>query len=128
MVTIVQFCCLESYCKSWTDEVVHSSTGKLNEDSVKIGISEIRKVNSCLIKLKYQNNIIVVKDSIINLKDVQIKLYEEQSNKLKTTVVATERLNKHLNKSLDKYKRRNKIYGGVAGGLATSLFLFLLIK
>lgn len=125
---IVQLFCLDSYCKNVSNDSITFPTGKLQQDSIKISIDEIREANKIFIKYKFKNNIIALKDSIIYLQNKKIDVYEDAYNKMKDAAIATERINQQLQHDVDKYKRRNVIYGGVAGGLATSLLLFLLIK
>ena len=125
---IAQCCYLESYCKENNNDTVPSLTGSLNNDSVYIAISEIRKANLYIIKAKIQDKIIEGKDSLIYLQNKKIEVYKDSYNKMKETALATERINKNLEESLKRSNRQKVIYGGVAGGLATSLLLFILIK
>lgn len=125
---IAQCCYLESYCKGNNNDTVPSLTGSLNNDSVYIAISEIRKANLYIIKAKIQDKIIEGKDSLIYLQNKKIEVYKDSYNKMKETALATERINKNLEESLKRSNRQKVIYGGVAGGLATSLLLFILIK
>lgn len=125
---IAQCCYLESYCKENNNDTISSLTGNLNNDSVYIAISEIRKANLYIIKAKIQDKIIEGKDSIIYLQNKKIEVYKDSYNKMKETTLATERINKNLEESLKRSNRQKVVYGGVAGGLATSLLLFILIK
>lgn len=125
---IVQCCYLESYCKENNNDIVPTLTGSLNNDSVYIAISEIRKANLYIIKAKIQDKIIESKDSLIYLQNKKIEVYKDSYNKMKETALATERINKNLEESLKRSNRQKVIYGGVAGSLATSLLLFILIK
>ena len=125
---IAQCCYLESYCKENNNDTVPYLTGSLNNDSVYIAISEIRKANLYIIKAKIQDKIIEGKDSLIYLQNKKIEVYKDSYNKMKETALATERINKNLEESLKRSNRQKVIYGGVAGGLATSLLLFILIK
>ena len=125
---IAQCCYLESYCKENNNDTVPSLTGSLNNDSVYIAISEIRKANLYIIKAKIQDKIIEGKDSLIYLQNKKIEVYKDSYNKMKETALATERINKNLEESLKRSNRQKVIYGGVAGGLATSLLLFILIN
>lgn len=128
LVMIAQCCYLESYCKENNNDTVPSLTGSLNNDSVYIAISEIRKANLYIIKAKIQDKIIEGKDSLIYLQNKKIEVYKDSYNKMKETALATERINKNLEESLKRSNRQKIIYGGVAGSLATSLLLFILIK
>lgn len=125
---IVQLFYLDSYCKNVSNDSIAFPTGKLQQDSIKISINEVREANKIFIKYKFKNNIIALKDSIIYLQNKKIDVYEDAYNKMKDAAIATERINRQLQHDVDKYKKRNMIYGGVAGGLATSLLLFILIK
>ena len=125
---IAQCCYLESYCKENNNDTVPSLTGSLNNDSVYIAISEIRKANLYIIKAKIQDKIIEGKDSLIYLQNKKIEVYKDSYNKMKETALAAERINKNLEESLKRSNRQKVIYGGVAGSLATSLLLFILIK
>lgn len=69
LIMIVQLFYLDGYCKSWSNDSIPFPTGKLQQDSINVGINEIRASNRVFIKYKFKNNIIALKDSIIHLQN-----------------------------------------------------------
>lgn len=101
MIMIVQLNCSMSYCKI-INEVIPSSTGELeySADSVPVSISDLRKVNSKLIELKYE-------------KEINKQLKETINNDSIIIQGVTQRYNSAMlnhEKELKKVKKERNIY------------------
>ena len=106
-----------------------SPTGSQNKtDSILVPIDYLKAANYKMILSDIRQKKIVLLDSIINLQQQKINVYDDSYNKMKDYAVTMQKLNESLNNDISKYKKRNKILGGVAGGLAASLILFIIIK
>lgn len=106
-----------------------SPTGSQNKtDSILVPIDYLKAANYKMILSDIRQKKIVLLDSIINLQQQKINIYDDNYNKMKDYAVTMQKLNESLNNDISKYKKRNKVLGGVAGGLAASLILFIIIK
>lgn len=106
-----------------------SPTGSQNKtDSILVPIDYLKAANYKMILSDIRQKKIVLLDSIINLQQQKINVYDDSYNKMKDYAVTMQKLNESLNNDISKYKKRNKVLGGVAGGLAASLILFIVIK
>lgn len=106
-----------------------SPTGSQNKtDSILVPIDYLKAANYKMILSDIRQKKIVLLDSIINLQQQKINVYDDSYNKMKDYAVTMQKLNESLNNDISKYKKRNKVLGGVAGGLAASLILFIIIK
>lgn len=106
-----------------------SPTGSQNKtDSILVPIDYLKAANYKMILSDIRQKKIVLLDSIINLQQQKINVYDDSYNKMKNYAVTMQKLNESLNNDISKYKKRNKVLGGVAGGLAASLILFIIIK
>lgn len=106
-----------------------SPTGSQNKtDSILVPIDYLKVANYKMILSDIRQKKIVLLDSIINLQQQKINVYDDSYTKMKDYAVTMQKLNESLNNDISKYKKRNKVLGGVAGGLAASLILFIVIK
>lgn len=106
-----------------------SPTGSQNKtDSILVPIDYLKAANYKMIVSDIRQKKIVLLDSIINLQQQKINVYDDSYTKMKDYAVTMQKLNESLNNDISKYKKRNKVLGGVAGGLAASLILFIIIK
>lgn len=106
-----------------------SPTGGQNKtDSILVPVDYLKAANYKMILSNIRQKKIVLLDSIINLQQQKINVYDNSYNKMKDYAVTMQKLNESLNNDISKYKKRNKVLGGVAGGLAASLILFIIIK
>lgn len=106
-----------------------SPTGSQNKtDSILVPVDYLKAANYKMILSNIRQKKIVLLDSIINLQQQKINVYNDSYNKMKDYAVTMQKLNESLNNDISKYKKRNKFLGGVAGGLAASLILFIIIK
>lgn len=106
-----------------------SPTGSQNKtDSILVPIDYLKAANYKMILSDIRQKKIVLLDSIINLQQQKINVYDDSYTKMKDYAVTMQKLNESLNNDISKYKKRNKVLGGVAGGLAASLILFIIIK
>lgn len=106
-----------------------SPTGSQNKtDSILVPIDYLKAANYKMILADIRQKKIILLDSVINLQQQKINVYDDSYNKMKDYAVTMQKLNESLNNDISKYKKRNKILGGVAGGLAASLILFIIIK
>lgn len=106
-----------------------SPTGSQNKtDSILVPIDYLKAANYKMILSDIRQKKIVLLDSIINLQQQKINIYDDNYNKMKDYAVTMQKLNESLNNDISKYKKRNKVLGGVVGGLAASLILFIVIK
>lgn len=106
-----------------------SPTGNQNKtDSILVPVDYLKAANYKMILSNIRQKKIVLLDSIINLQQQKINVYDDSYNKMKDYAVTMQKLNESLNNDISKYKKRNKVLGGVAGGLAASLILFIIIK
>lgn len=120
---------LGNYSKSWSMNNLSSPTGSQNKtDSILVPIDYLKAANYKMILSDIRQKKIVLLDSIINLQQQKINVYDDSYNKMKDYAVTMQKLNESLNNDISKYKKRNKALGGVAGGLAASLILFIIIK
>lgn len=107
----------------------NSPTGSQNKtDSILVPVDYLKAANYKMILSNIRQKKIVLLDSIINLQQQKINVYDDSYNKIKDYAVTMQKLNESLNNDISKYKKRNKVLGGVAGGLAASLILFIIIK
>lgn len=107
----------------------NSPTGSQNKtDSILVPVDYLKAANYKMILSNIRQKKIVLLDSIINLQQQKINIYDDNYNKMKDYAVTMQKLNESLNNDISKYKKRNKVLGGVAGGLAASLILFVIIK
>ena len=120
---------LGNYSKSWSMNDCSSPTGSQNKtDSILVPVDYLKAANYKMILSNIRQKKIVLLDSIINLQQQKINVYDDSYNKMKDYAVTMQKLNESLNNDISKYKKRNKVLGGVAGGLAASLILFIIIK
>lgn len=106
-----------------------SPTGSQNKtDSILVPIDYLKAANYKMILSDIRQKKIVLLDSVINLQQQKINVYDDSYTKMKDYAVTMQKLNESLNNDISKYKKRNKVLGGVAGGLAASLILFIIIK
>lgn len=120
---------LGNYSKSWSMNNLSSPTGSQNKtDSILVPIDYLKAANYKMILSDIRQKKIVLLDSIINLQQQKINIYDDNYNKMKDYAVTMQKLNESLNNDISKYKKRNKVLGGVVGGLAASLILFVIIK
>lgn len=104
-------------------------TGSQNKtDSILVPVDYLKAANYKMILSNIRQKKIVLLDSIINLQQQKINVYDDSYNKMKDYAVTMQKLNESLNNDISKYKKRNKVLSGVAGGLAASLILFIIIK
>lgn len=102
--------------------------GVETRDSVRIAIDDLRTANTIMTKAKIDAAVIVLKDSIINLKDKKIDILSNSYEEMKRYASASETARQNLERNLNKSKKKTKIIGGVAGAFASAFLVLLLIK
>lgn len=104
---------LLSCLNSWSQS--NSLTGG-RTDSVTIHIDYIKLANQKLIENKYNRQIIIEQDSLINLHKMKYDALNKESAILQTKLFNSEQTNKDLNKSIVRIENKNKVLGGIAIG------------
>lgn len=113
---------------SSTSLLAHPLRGVEVRDSVRISIDDLRTANVIMAKAKINAAIIVLKDSMINLKDKKIDILSNSYEEMKRYASASEIARQNLERNLNKSKKKTKIIGGVAGAFASAFLVLLLIK
>lgn len=111
-----------------TSLFAHPLRGVETRDSVRIAIDDLRTANIIMTKAKIDAAVIVLKDSIINLKDKKIDILNNSYEEMKRYASASETARQNLERNLNKSKKKTKIIGGVAGAFASAFLVLLLIK
>lgn len=111
-----------------TSLFAHPLRGVKARDSVRIAIDDLRTANIIMTKAKIDAAVIVLKDSIINLKDKKIDILSNSYEEMKRYASASETARQNLERNLNKSKKKTKIIGGVAGAFASAFLVLLLVK
>lgn len=111
-----------------TSLFAHPLRGVEARDSVRIAIDDLRTANIIMTKAKIDAAVIVLKDSIINLKDKKIDILSNSYEEMKRYASASETARQNLECNLNKSKKKTKIIGGVAGAFASAFLVLLLVK
>lgn len=113
---------------SSTSLLAHPLRGVEARDSVRVAIDDLRTANAIMTKAKIDAAVIVLKDSMINLKDKKIDILSNSYKEMKRYASASETARQNLERNLDKSKKKTKIIGGVAGAFASAFLVLLLVK
>lgn len=116
---------LLSCLNGWSQS--NSPTGG-QTDSVFIHIDYIKLANQKLIENKYNKQIIVEQDSLINLHKMKYNALQRESSVLQAKLFNSEQVNKDLNKSIVRIENKNKVLGGIAVGSIIAFVVCIILK
>lgn len=86
-----------------------SPTGSQNKtDSILVPIDYLKAANYKMILSDIRQKKIVLLDSIINLQQQKINIYDDSYTKMKDYAVTMQKLNESLNNDISKYKKEIK--------------------
>ena len=116
---------LLSCSKSWSQ---NEYTASLTGDSVMVAISDIKLANIKLIKAKYNEERLIVKDSIITLQVQRFDALMIETTNLQDKLKRANTINKSLNRDVEKLNKRNKILSGVSCGAIAAFLVSIFLK
>ena len=124
----MQLCSLKSYAQ-WNDSTPLRGREQEQIDSnVVISISYIKQANAKMIERLYLKEICNQQDTIIKLKDKNIKEQQAIINSFQERVTTSEELNQRLYKSIDRQRKKKRIFLGTTIGASLVALLSFIHK